>query len=176
MDALTIRAAEAGEFQAVKSFYDGLIDAMAEAPFRPGWEKGVYPTEEFIRFSLQQGELSIALLDNAIAGAMVINHRCTPGYEAISWGVQAAAEEVSVIHALGVSPAHQGQGLARQMVREAIRLAEGRGQKAIRLDVLAGNLPAQKLYTGAGFQYRDTIKLFYEDTGLTDFLLYELVL
>lgn len=29
---------------------------------------------------------------------------------------------------------------------------------------------------GMGFQYRETIKLFYEDTGLTDFLLYEYVL
>ena len=42
--------------------------------------------------------------------------------------------------------------------------------------MLGGNLPAEKLYTAAGFQYRGTIKLFYEDTGLTDFLLYELPL
>lgn len=176
MEALKIRAAEPAGFHAAMDFYNGLIDAMADAPYHPGWEKGVYPTEAFIRTSIQQGELFLALLDGAIAGAMVINHQCTPGYETIAWGVRAEAAEVSVIHALGTAPARQGKGLAREMVREAISLARERGQKAIRLDVLSGNVPAQKLYTGAGFQYRDTIKLFYEDTGLTDFLLYELVL
>lgn len=48
--------------------------------------------------------------------------------------------------------------------------------KAIRLDVLGGNIPASKLYESMGFKYIETLKLFYEDTGLTDFLLYELVL
>ena len=50
------------------------------------------------------------------------------------------------------------------------------GSQALRLDVLGTNLPAQKLYTAMGFQYRTTLKLFYEDTGTTDYLLYELVL
>lgn len=31
-------------------------------------------------------------------------------------------------------------------------------------------------YPSMGFQYITTLKLFYEDTGLTDFLLYELPL
>jgi ribosomal protein S18 acetylase RimI-like enzyme len=59
------------------------------------------------------------------------------------------------------------------MVREAILICGDKRQKAIRLDVLGSNTPAQKLYANMGFQYRDTIKLFYEDTGMTDYLLYE---
>lgn len=59
------------------------------------------------------------------------------------------------------------------MVKEAIIIAGENCNKAIRLDVLGSNIPAQKLYTNMGFQYIDTIKLFYEDTGLTDYLLYE---
>ena len=62
------------------------------------------------------------------------------------------------------------------MVREAIRTAGENGQKAVRLDVLGTNIPAQKLYSSMGFQYRDTIQLFYEDTGLTDYMLYEYLL
>ena len=46
--------------------------------------------------------------------------------------------------------------------------------KAIRLDVLKGNAPAERLYTSLGFVYVDTLKLFYEDTGRVDFELYEL--
>lgn len=61
-------------------------------------------------------------------------------------------------------------------MRQAIHIARTKRQRALRLDVLGTNLPAQKLYTAMGFQYRTTLKLFYEDTGTTDYLLYELVL
>lgn len=149
---------------------------MKGAEFHPGWEKSVYPSAEFIRASLENGELYTARLEGTTAAAMVLNHACAPGYETIAWGVQAEPEDVSVIHALGVLPACQGKGVAGAMVREAVRLAREAGQKALRLDVLSGNLPAQKLYTAAGFQCRGTIQLFYEDTGLADFLLYELPL
>ena len=34
----------------------------------------------------------------------------------------------------------------------------------------------RQLYSSMGFQYRDTIQLFYDDTGLTDYMLYEYLL
>ena len=46
--------------------------------------------------------------------------------------------------------------------------------KAVRLDVLKGNVPAERLYKDMGFRYVDTLQLFYEDTGRVDFDLYEL--
>ena len=160
----------------VLAFYGRLIDGMRDAPYRPGWEKGVYPSEEFLASSLERGELTVLRADGVPAGAMVVNHSCTDGYETAAWGIRAEPEEVSVIHALGVSPDFQGRGLAAALVREAVRLSRRGGQKAVRLDVLKGNIPARRLYTAAGFQYRGTVRFFYEDTGLTDFLLYELVL
>ena len=48
--------------------------------------------------------------------------------------------------------------------------------KAIKLDVLKGNVPAERLYESMGFRYVDTVRLFYEDTGLAEFRLYELEL
>lgn len=62
------------------------------------------------------------------------------------------------------------------MVKEVIRIAGERHQRAIRLDVLNGNMPALKLYESMGFEHRRTTQMFYEDTGWTDYLLYELVL
>ena len=59
-------------------------------------------------------------------------------------------------------------------MRFAIEAAQAAGQKAIRLDVLAGNVPAERLYEGMGFRYLGTIPMFYEDTGWTDYELYEL--
>ena len=95
---------------------------------------------------------------------MVANHECADGYETIEWKTGAGPQEVTVIHALGVLPEHQGKGLAGEMV------------KAIRLDVLAANVSAQRFYLSRGFEYCGTVKLFYEDTGLTEFLLYEYIL
>ena len=48
--------------------------------------------------------------------------------------------------------------------------------KVIRLDVLEGNIPAQKVYERLGFNYINTIQMYYEDTGLTGYMLYEYVL
>ena len=85
----------------------------------------------------------------------------------------ASAEEVTVIHALGVHPAFAGKGYAKQLVQFAIRAATENAQKALRLDVLKGNTPAEKLYAGMGFLYLHTLKMFYEDTGWTEYELYE---
>ena len=59
------------------------------------------------------------------------------------------------------------------MVQYAIDYAREHQQKAIRLDVLKGNLRAEKLYSGMGFRLLHTLPMVYEDTGWTDFQLYE---
>lgn len=170
---LHIRQAREEEFQRVRGFYHILIDEMQSARYKPGWEKEVYPSDEYLLDSIADQTLYIGEWDGEIAAAMIVNHKSNEGYRNITWGVDAAEEEVTVIHALGVLPVHGGKGLGKAMVREALSLAKADGQKAVRLDVLAGNLPAEKLYTGLGFQYRGTVTMFYEDTGWTDFLLYE---
>ena len=43
-------------------------------------------------------------------------------------------------------------------------------------DVLGGNIPAENLYRGLGFQYLATLQMYYENTGWTAFRLYEYVL
>lgn len=173
---MKLHLAEAHEFDDVRTLYWSIIDDMEAAPYRPGWEKGVYPSDAYIANAIQNRELYVVLHDDETAGAMVLNHTCTDGYEKVPWAISAADHEVSVIHALGIRPAYHGKGLAQYLVAEAVRLAVAQQQKAVRLDVLAGNIPAIRLYERMGFQYRDTLQLFYEDTGLTDFLMYERVL
>lgn len=170
---LVIRVARIEEFNEVRAFYDLVIDQMQDAEFKPGWEKGIYPTEEFLRDAINNQELYVGTLNGKCVSAMVINQENVEGYEKAKWNIVATNEEVSIIHALGILPTYQGQGIAKQMVKEAINIAESNCKKAIRLDVLGTNIPAQKLYAKMGFQYIDTIKLYYEDTGLTDYLLYE---
>ena len=142
-----IRAAGV-QFEAVRGFYHSMIDAMAGSTVYVGWKKDIYPAPEFLKNAIESGELYLA----------------------------AELSEVMVIHALGVHPAYSGKGYAKALVRKAIELAREGGIKAIRLDVLEGNTPAEQLYLGFGFQYMTTLRMYYEDTGWTNFRLYELVL
>ena len=186
---LDVRAARPEEFETVMNFYYDLTDRMMGSAYEPGWEKDVYPTRDFVRQSIENGELYVGFLsgeapacaeaveqEQTPACVMVINHETTDGYETVDWPVKAAPEEVLVIHALGVHPGYQGRGLGKRLAAAAIDICRGKGARAIRLDVLGNNLPARKLYPSMGFQYITTRNLFYKDTGLTDFLLYELPL
>ena len=149
---------------------------MAGSTVYVGWKKDIYPSSEFLRKAAEKGELYYAEDGEGIAAAMVFNHDCNEGYEAFPWQTEAERTEIMVIHALGVHPRCSRRGYAKAMLREAIALAEKNGMKAIRLDVLEGNFPAEKLYAGFGFQYRGTVLMYYEDTGWKNFLLYELPL
>ena len=170
---LEIRKATKPEYEQVRVFYHLLIDMMQTAEYHPGWKKGIYPSDEDLREAIHSGTLYVGLLDGEIAAAMVVNHENNEGYQNVTWSVSAGKQEVTVIHMLGVLSTHTGKGFGKELVNKALSMAAASNQKAVRLDVLAGNLPAEKLYTGLGFQYRDTVSMFYEDTGWTDYLLYE---
>lgn len=171
-----IELAAGQDFDAVRAFYWALIDGMRSSPFLPGWEKGVYPSDDFLKIALRKDQLYVMRQNNQIAAAMVLNHDCNEGYKGVEWKVNAAKDEVSVIHALGVLPEFHGHGFAKSMVQMAVQISRENHQKAVRLDVLNGNLPALRLYERLGFQYRRTVQMFYEDTGWTDYLLFELAL
>ncbi len=168
-----IKNAMPQEYELVRSFYHSLIDALVGSEYGAGWEKDIYPSPEFLKESIDKQELYIVLEDDQIAGAMVVNHEWNEGYDQYEWPTVCKREEVVVIHALGVHGAFTGKGYGRKMVEYTIRKAEKEGLKAIRLDVLKGNLPAEKLYTGLGFKYQHTLTMYYEDTGWTDYELYE---
>lgn len=173
---MIIREANHEEFSSVMKFYYDLIDGMKSSQYKSGWIKDVYPTGKFIQDSIMKSELIIAEIDNNIVGVMIINHDSTKGYEKMKWKTEGTKDEIALIHAFGVSPNFQKQGIAREILTYVIKRSKEMKIKAIRLDVLASNKPAQKLYTTVGFDYIGTIQLFYENTGITDFLLYELIL
>lgn len=173
---MLIREARYEEYNTVMNFYYDLIDGMQSSQSEFGWIKDVYPDGKLIKDSIIQNELLIAEINNTIAGAMIINHDSAEGYERMKWEVEAAKDEAVYIHAFGISPHFQKQGIAHKILTHVIKRCKKMKIKAIRLDVLASNKPAQNLYTKVGFNYIGTIQLFYENTGMTDFLLYELVL
>ncbi|MBR5430113.1 MAG: GNAT family N-acetyltransferase [Firmicutes bacterium] len=173
---LNIRAANAAEFPAVRAFYHRLIDQAADYGYPLGWEKDVYPSPDQLRRALSRRQLYLGEEAGEILTALILDRECNEGYAGAPWAVAAGPEQVSVIHALGVLPRTQGRGLGREMVRAAVAQARACGSRALRLDVLAGNLPAERLYLSQGFRRISTVRMYYPDTGWTEFDLYELPL
>ncbi len=159
----------------IKAFYDSLIDAMQSSQYLPGWKKDVYPDIDMIRESISNHELYYVSKGEEILGSCMIDHNSNEAYRQIQWSQNVSDEELFVIHALGVHPKFAGQGIAKQMVREIIRMAEEKNIRTIRLDVLDGNLPAEKVYMSVGFTYVTTMKMYYEDTGWTYFKAFEYI-
>ena len=176
MQAIDIIRADKNSYGEVRNFYHSLIDSLSPERRYVGWKKDIYPSPSFLRSSIDNGDLYICRNAERIAGAMVLNHAYNESYKSCHWQISADDSELLVIHALGVHPVFQGKGFAKAMVRKAITIAGETGMKAIRLDVLAGNIPAENLYQGMGFQYLTSVQMYYEDTGWAAFKLYEYVL
>lgn len=176
---MDIRKVTPEEYEAVHSFYFNVIeyfDAAGEGVYRPGWQKDVYPAPEQLRTLIANGELYCGKENGRLLSVMALNHDFNEGYDRFDWQTQAEREEIFVIHMLAVLPSRAREGLATEMVAYAVKKAREGGGRVVRLDVLKGNLPANRLYESAGFRKLHTLSMYYPDTGYTDYELYELVL
>ena len=171
-----IRLAKIEEYEQVIQFYYDTIDMLNKSEFSSLWKKDVYPSNAYIRQSIENGQLWVYEMDGQIISSMVLNHECNEGYRSVKWPTEFEKEEIFVIHAFGVLPSIHGKGIGSQMLKNAIEYAAKNNVKVIRLDVLADNVPAVRLYTKNGFSYVDSTCMYYEDTGWTDFKLFEYVI
>ena len=76
---MELRLAREQEFLQVRGLYWDIIDQMARAEYRPGWKKGIYPSDQWIRAALREGSLYTAREGDALSGAMALDHRCAEG-------------------------------------------------------------------------------------------------
>lgn len=120
---LEVRVARPDEFDAVLAFYTTMIDEMQGTDFDVQWQHGVHPSPAFLRESLEAAQLIVGLLpaeevevvseggesEPIIASAMVVNHEGAPGYNAVPWAVDAAPEQVGVLHVVATLPAFHGR-------------------------------------------------------------------
>lgn len=171
---VTIRCAKKEEYEDVQAFYDALIDRLDMFEYGPMWQKNVYPSYAYLKESIEKEELYIGFLEGNIISAMIVNIHGNDSYNQAKWNLSLKEGEYVVIHALGVMPNIIKQGIGKQMV-EFVK-QEKKEYKAIRLDVLKGNIAANKLYESVGFVQTDTLQMYYVDTDWTDFEMYEYVL
>ena len=171
---MVLQRASLEEYDSIIAFYDDVIERTPEIEKHARWQHGKHPTADGIKSYVNEGCMYLYKEQDTIVGAMALTMYQGADYHAIGWSRQVQDDEVSVIHILAVSPDKQGTGIGSEMVREAINLAKAKGMKSIRLDALATNTPAHKIYERLGFVYKGKQHLYAENTGWTDFFFFEL--
>ena len=161
------------DLETVKGHYINAIENTPEIEKYARWVYGKHPTDEALRLFIENGEMYLLADGGTVAGMVAIVMHQGPDYEDIPWTEKLENDQVATLHLLAVCPEYRGRALGSTILELAGELAKQHGKKAVRLDVLESNLPAQHLYEKNGFIYRGKEHWYAENTGWTDFLLYE---
>ena len=161
---MQIREATNGDFDELMRLYTVTNQVVNErnGGFHP--ENEIFPSREMVYDAINKREQLIGVEDGKIAIAAIINNICDDSYNTVKWKVDAAPDEFWVIHALRVMPEYEGRGFAKQLLAHIIGIAPERGIKSLRLDILV-DYGVENLYRKFGFEYIDTVEIFYEDIG-----------
>lgn len=162
---MNIRIADQQDFTEVMSFYDAMCRELGKRDFLHAGNQGGYPSADMVRAAIHESGLIIGEEQGKIIAAIILNHDADPAYSSVKWRTQARPEQVTIMHALRVSPEFSGRGYGKRMVDYCIARAKSAGQKAIRLDTLDENTVAQRLYLSIGFSFIDTVVIEYHDIG-----------
>ena len=161
------------DLETVKGYYINVIDNTPEIEKYARWVYGNHPTDDELRSHIENGEMYLLMDRGTVAGMVAIVMHQGTDYEDIPWAEKLENDQVATLHLLAVCPEYRGRALGNMILELAGELAEQQGKKAVRLDVLESNLPAQRMYEKAGYEYRGKQHWYAENTGWTNFLLYE---
>jgi ribosomal protein S18 acetylase RimI-like enzyme len=163
----------AHELETVKEYYIRIIENTPEIEKYARWVYGKHPTDEGLRSYIENGEMYLLMDQDTVAGMVAIVMHQGVDYETVSWAEKLGNDQVATLHILAVCPEYRGRALGSTILELAEELAKQQGKRAMRLDVLESNLPAQRMYEKAGYVYRGKQRWYAENTGWTNFLLYE---
>ena len=164
---------QAHDLETVKEHYIKVIENTPGIDKTARWVYGKHPTDEALRSYIENGEMFLLTDRDTVAGMVAIVMHQGTDYEDILWAEKLENDQVATLHLLAVCPEYRGRALGNMILELAGELAEQQGKKAVRLDVLESNLPAQRMYEKAGYVYRGKQRWYAENTGWTNFLLYE---
>ena len=173
---MTFQKASESDFHIIQKFYWDVIDDIHSNNVNNenlGWEKEVYPSDDFIQRSLINGELYTLTENDTLLACVILNSEHNEGYDGCAWSIACNSDEVLTPHTLAVNPRFQGTGIGKVVVENILNIARSEHKKAVRLDVIAAYKPAERLYVSCGFRFVEAKEMYYEDTGWTEYKLFE---
>ncbi len=168
-----MKRCEVGDLPRLLDFYRLVIQETAGIAIHARWEFGKHPTEAMIADYVSQGMMYITEDGAGIIAAVAVTPFQPEDYHGVEWQADLADDEVAAVHILAVNPHCQRHGYARMVMKDVIDLAKDIDKKAVRLDALACNAPAHRLYESLGFKKRGVCHWYAENTGWFDFYLFE---
>jgi len=161
------------DLPALSQFYQEVCAQQVHDAYGPDWHWGVYPSAASLRQSLATSHVLAGYVGKRIAAVGVLTVGEDTDYRAVTWQVAAADNEIAVLHLFAVHADFRGQGVSSAMLQALLAHARENGQRVVHLDVVAGNVPAEKLYAANGFRLAEELILHYEDIGDTAAKMYE---
>lgn len=158
-----IRVAQLADLQEVVNLYKTVCDHQPIDQFGADWTWGDYPSVEGLRDYILHATLVIGLKNDHVvaAGALTTGEE----YPDVDWPTKVSDSEIGVWHLITVHPDYRATGISMQLLEALIGVARREGKKVIHLDVLADNIPSEKLYLKAGFQLVRELVIHYDDIG-----------
>lgn len=172
----TIRKAGEDDLPVLLRFYEEVCAAQADSEYGPQWHFGIYPAEDDLAAHIASGTMYLGLVGTRAAAAAVLTAGEDPMYADAAWKEKAEDREVSCLHLFAVHEDFRRLGISGEMLEGLMACARENGVRLLRLDVVKGNLPAEKLYLRHGFRFAEEREVFYEDTGEIRVRLYERLL
>ena len=169
---MIFRKVNSDEDGKLTEMYDEVLDRQPFDEYGPKWTRGIYPCQQDYISHCNRGEFHVGEENGDFACRAVLSFGEDTMYKAGNWHKKVSDDEVAVIHLLAVAPRYRGKGTAMSFLK--YRTAEaGKKARVIHLDVLDGNLPADRLYLKRGFTYSGDLETYYEDIGNCLINLYE---
>ena len=144
---LTFRKATKADLTEVLNLYKSVVRNMIESGINQWSDE--YPNKEVLSLDIEKGELILAVAQNSICGAFVMNEFADEDYYKAAW--EFPELRWCVIHRLCVNPEFHRCGLATKMMEYVENVAKRQGFEAIHLDTFSGNPKALSLYHTLGF-------------------------
>lgn len=154
-------------------FYLDIVSHLKATVNYPKWDDK-RPSRQGIVEAINSGELYLLTEGDTIVGAVTLGENPEGNYEVGGWSADLQQGEYLTVHLFAVHPDSARKGLGTYMVRECIRIAKESGYKAIRLDTVPNNHPANHLYMKNGFTYAGTKDIERGIPEIPVFNLYEL--
>lgn len=173
-DTMQIRKCREADVAPAGAFYDSVVLWLDNHINYPKWMYKIYPSEISVREMTAAGNQYLCVDGEKIIGAFALNADPQGNYQKGDWSRKLPDGAYMVLHALAIAPELQGHGLGEEVVRFCTEKAKTDGYKALRLDIVPGNLPAKRLYEKNGFRYVGDVDLERGLAHIPIFSLYEL--
>ena len=144
---LEFRKASGADLPEILTLYKAVVENMISSGINQWSDE--YPNKDVLSEDIEKSELTVAVSDNRIVSAFVMNEFADEDYYRADW--QYPNLRWCVVHRLCVSPECHRQGVATSVMQYVEDTAKSQGFESIHLDTFSGNPKALSLYHKLGF-------------------------